>query len=252
MRPALLAALVSCCSASVAAAAEDPPPRWTIGGMVIQRDAPYRDFDEGLWAVPMLRFEGERAYVRGLRGGVRLVQQDGFEFGPVLQLRFDGYDADESDFLEGMEDRDFSIDAGLAAGYRVEKVGQFEASWVTDVLDRSDGSEFELGYTALFRAGGFTFVPNLSVKFQDEDVVDYYYGVRPDEATAARPAYRGDSAVVPELSVTAMRELSPQWTLYARIGHAWLPSEITDSPIVDDDNRTVLGIGVGWSPRSKN
>ena len=140
----------------------------------------------------------------------------------------------------------------LAAGYRVEKVGQFDASWVTDVLDRSDGSEFELGYTALFRAGGFTFVPNLSVKFQDEDVVDYYYGVRPDEATAARPAYRGDSAVVPELSVTAMRELSPQWTLYARIGHAWLPSEITDSPIVDDDNRTVLGIGVGWSPRSKN
>lgn len=260
------AALLSCCALFVAPAVAaddadadadagttangetvaDAPPRWTLGAMVINRDPPYRGLDEGLWAVPLLRYEGERAYFRGLRGGIRLVERDGFEFGPVVQLRFDGYDAGESDFLAGMDDRDFSLDAGLAAAYRVERVGQFDLSVVTDVLSRSGGSEAELGYSALFRAGGFTFIPNLALKWQDEDLVDYYYGVRPEEATPVRPAYEGDSALVPELSVTAMRPLSARWTLYARVGHTWLPSEIADSPIVEDDARTSLAIGVGY------
>lgn len=257
MRHSVAALLLSCLllSAAPRAAAGEPAstdrrpddtPRWTLGAMAIQRDPPYRGYDEGLWAVPLVRFEGERAYLRGLRGGVRLVERDGFEFGPVAQLRFDGYDADESDFLAGMDDRDFSIDAGLAGAYRNERVGQFDLSVVTDVLGRSGGSEIELGYTALFRAAGFTFIPSVAVKWLDDDLVDYYYGVRDEEALPGRPAYRGDSAVVPELSVTAMRPLSEHWTLYARAGHAWLPSEIADSPIVEDDARTTLAFGVGY------
>jgi outer membrane protein len=265
MTPRAAALLLTCCALAFAApsgAADGAPdddaaraeadddagdtPRWTIGAMAIHRDPPYRGYDEGLWAVPLLRFEGERAYIRGLRGGVRLVERDGFEFGPVAQLRFDGYDAGESDFLAGMDDREFSIDGGLAAAYRNDRVGQFDLSVVTDLLDRSGGTEVELGYTALFRAAGFTFIPNLALKWQDDELVDYYYGVRDDEALPGRPAYRGDAALVPELSVTAMRPLSPRWTLYARVGHAWLPSEITDSPIVDDDARTTFAVGVGY------
>lgn len=262
MRRRLAALLLSCAVSAPAAAlaADDTPadetddgatvsedPRWEIGVMAIQRDPPYRDYDEGLWAVPLLHFEGERAYIRGLRGGIRLVEHGGFEFGPVAQLRFDGYDADESDFLAGMDDRDFSIDAGLAAAYRNENVGLFDLSVVTDVLGRSGGTEVELGYTALFRAAGFTFVPSLGVKWQDEELIDYYYGVRPEEALPGRPEYHGDAAVVPELSLLVKRPLKGRWLLYARVGHAWLPSEITDSPIVESSGRTTVAVGIGWA-----
>lgn len=234
--------------AALPAAAAEPPPRWTFGALAIQRDAPYRDFDEDLMVVPMLRFEGERGYLRGLRGGYVLHRDGGFELGPFLQVRGDGYDADDSDFLAGMDDREFSLDAGVAASWRVERVGQFELSAATDVLGRSGGQELEASYSALFRAGGFTFVPALSLKWQSEDMVDYYYGVRADEALPGRPAYRADAALVPELSMLATRRFASNWTIYGRVGHSWLPSEIRDSPIVDASSRTTVMVGLGWSP----
>jgi len=248
MRLLLSALLLSCLPPAVLAVAPEPPPRWTFGAMAIQRDAPYRDYDEGLWAVPLLRFEGERAYIRGLRAGIVLAEGGGFSFGPVAQLRTDGFDAEESDVLAGMDDRNFSIDAGLAAAWRDDDVGQFELSAVTDVLDRSGGEELELSYTALFRASGFRFVPQLAVRWQDEDLLDYYYGVRPEEALPGRPEYHPGSALTPELSVLAERPLSKRWTLFARVGHSWLPSEVRDSPIVEDGGRTTLALGVGYSP----
>ena len=241
--PLVLAGL----SAGPAAAAE-PPPRWTFGALAIERDAPYRDLDEDLRVLPLLRFEGERAYLRGLRGGIVAVREGGFELGPFLQVRGDGYDADDSDFLAGMDDREFSLDAGVAASWRRDGFGQVELSAATDVLDRSGGHELEAAYTALFRAGGFTFVPQLALKWQSDDLVDYYYGVRAAEATAWRPAYRADAAVIPELSLLATRRFASHWSLFARVGHAWLPAGIADSPIVDDDSRTTLMLGVGWSP----
>ena len=231
------------------AAAAEPPPRWTFGALAIERDAPYRGLDEDVLVVPLVRFEGERAYLRGLRGGIVAVREGGFEFGPFLQVRGDGYDAGDSGFLAGMDDRRFSLDAGIAASWRRERFGQVELSAATDVLDRSGGHELEAAYTALFRAGGFTFVPQLSLKWQSDDLVDYYYGVRAGEATAWRPAYRADAATTPELSLLATRRFGPHWTLYARVGHAWLPDGIADSPIVADDSRTTVMVGLGWSPR---
>ena len=233
--------------ASPLALAQEAPPRWTVGGLAILRDAPYRDLDEDTLLVPLLRFEGERAYLRGLRGGIVLWERDGFEFGPFLQVRGDGYDAADSPMLDGMDDRRFSLDAGVAASWRIPRFGQVEVSLATDALDRSGGQEAELSYTALLRAGGWTILPSLSLRWQSQDLVDYYYGVRVDEALAGRPAYRGESAVLPELAVLATRPLGGRWQLFARAGHTWLPSEITDSPIVGQDGRTTVLVGLGYA-----
>ena len=248
-RSASFVLIVAASACAGDAAAAEPPPRWTFGALAIERDAPYRGLDEDVLVVPLVRFEGERAYLRGLRGGIVAVREGGFEFGPFLQVRGDGYDAGDSGFHAGMDDRRFSLDAGIAASWRRERFGQVELSAATDVLDRSGGHELEATYTALFRAGGFTFVPQLSLKWQSDDLVDYYYGVRADEASAWRPAYRADAALTPELSLLATRRFGPHWTLYARVGHAWLPDEVTDSPIVADDSRTTVMVGLGWSPR---
>jgi outer membrane protein len=240
-------AIALLCLPALAAAADEPPPRWTIGAVVIDRDMPYRGFDEGLLVLPLVRFEGERFYVRGLRGGVVLAEGNGFGFGPFLQLRTDGYRAEDSDFLAGMDDRRFSFDGGVAGTWRNENFGQLELSLATDVMGRHHGQEVEFSYTALFKAGGWTFVPALAAKWQSEELVDYYWGVRADEALPVRPEYHAGAAVVPELSLLATRRFGA-WTLYARVAHSWLPGEIADSPIVERDARTGIALGIGWSP----
>lgn len=249
MTPRLLpAALAAALLATLPAhAQENEQPRWTVGLLAIDRDAPYRQLDEDLLIVPLLRFEGERVYLRGLRGGIVLVENEGFEFGPFLQGRGDGYDAADSPYLAGMRDRKFSLDAGVAARWRIPRVGQFEASLATDALGRSGGQEAELSYTALARAGGWTLLPSLALRWQSADMVDYYYGVRTDEAIVGRPAYAGESALVPELAVLVTRPLAGRWQLFARAAHTRLPSEVTDSPLVDQDSRTTVMVGVGYA-----
>jgi outer membrane protein len=236
--------------AQAQAQAPEEMPRWTFGLLAIDRDAPYRGLDEDPLLLPLLRYEGERAYLRGLRGGLRFGEADGFAFGPFLQLRGDGYEAKDSPFLAGMDDREFSLDAGLAASWRRERFGQIELSLATDVLDRSGGQEAELSWTGLVRAGGWSLLPQLAAKWQSADLVDYYYGVRNDEALPGRPAWQGEAALVPELSLLATRPLGARWTLFARAGHSWLPDAIRNSPIVDGDGRTTLMLGLGWSPEN--
>lgn len=225
----------------------EPQPRWTLGLLAIERDAPYRQLDEDLLVVPLVRFEGERFYLRGLRGGVVLARDGGFEFGALLQGRGDGYDAADSPYLAGMDDRDFSLDAGLAASWRVPRVGQIEVAVATDVLDRSGGQEATLSWTGLVRAGGWRLLPGAALKWQSGDMVDYYYGVRPGEALPGRPAYAPGSAMIPEVSLLATHPVGERWEFFARAGHAWLPSEITDSPLVDQDGRSTLMVGLGYT-----
>lgn len=246
--PALALALAA--ALATPAAAQDAPeaqPRWTLGLLAIERDAPYRQLDEDLLVVPLVRYEGERVYLRGLRGGVVLAREEGFELGAFLQGRGDGYEAKDSPYLLGMDDREFSLDAGLAASWRVPRVGQFEVSLATDVLDRSGGQEAEVSWTGLVRAAGWQILPAVALKWQSSDMVDYYYGVRPDEALPGRRAYSPGSAIFPELSVLATRPLGERWQLFARAGYTWLPSEVTDSPLVDQDGRTSVIVGLGYT-----
>ena len=243
-----LVPLIALLAATAPALAQQPdPPRWTVGALVIDRDAPYRDLDEGLLVVPLVRFEGERAYLRGLRGGVRLVESPGHELAVFAQARLDGYDSKDSPYLAGMEDRRASLDLGLASTWTSQTLGALELSAAVDALDRSGGYELAASWTGRFAAGAWTFLPGASLRWQDAKMMDYYYGVRTSEALPGRAAYSADAALTPDVSVLATRELGKRWSVFARASHAWLPSEVTDSPLVDRNGNTSLFLGVGYA-----
>lgn len=240
--------IIALLAASAPALAQQPePPRWTVGALVIDRDAPFRELDEDLMVVPLVRFEGERAYLRGLRGGLRLVESPGYELAVFAQARMDGYDSKDSPYLAGMADRRASLDLGLASTWTSQRLGALELSAAADALDRSGGFELAASWTGRFAAGGWTFLPGASLRWQDAKMVDYYYGVRASEAVLGRAAYSADAALTPDVSLLATRELGEHWSVFARASHAWLPSEVTDSPLVDRNGSTALFVGIGYA-----
>ena len=243
----LLPLLVLLAATAPALAQQPDTPRWTVGALVIDRDAPYRDLDEGLLAVPLVRFEGERAYLRGLRGAVRLFESPGYELAVFGQVRLEGYDSEDSPYLAGMADRRASLDLGVASTWTSQRFGALELSAAADALDRSGGYELAAAWTVRFTAGAWTFLPSASMRWQDERMVDYYYGVRASEAVVGRAAYSANAAVTPEVSLLATRPLGERWSLFARASHARLPSEVRDSPLVDRNGTTSLFLGVGYS-----
>ncbi len=222
-----------------------------VGGGAIISSQPYVGTDARVYPIPMFAYEGKRLYFRGIMGGYWLYNVDGFSVGPVLRPRFEGYEEDDSHELEGMDDRDWSIDGGLGLAWLTD-VGLFGVTFVTDLLGRHKGQELDLSYTILFKWAGFDLVPSVGLRWKSKNLIDYYYGVEDDEVrfdeTISRGSYEGDDAIDPYLRMVVRRKLAGRWSLLGAVQYEWFDSEIKDSPIVDDGYETsfLLGVMYAW------
>jgi outer membrane protein len=73
---------------------------------------------------------------------------------------------------------------------------------------------------------------------------DYYYGVRPDEATASRPQYTAGAGLSPEIGLYAAYSLTERWRVLAGYTVARWPGSVIDSPIVENRFMRQLTVGL--------
>jgi len=165
----------------------------------------------------------------------------------LARFRTDGYDADDSSDLDGMSDRRNSLDLG-AELWLENSWGNFGLDWVVDALGQHDGYEAGLSYVIPFR-GAFGMKklglrPMLGFNWRSENLNNYYYGVRTKEATAIRTPYKSGSSVNPYAGVTLDYQLAERWSIFSLFTNEWLGTEITDSPIVDQDSKISVILGL--------
>jgi outer membrane protein len=79
--------------------------------------------------------------------------------------------------------------------------------------------------------------------------VDYYYGVRPSEATATRHVYDGKSSIDPSVGATVTWRLDERQSIRGDVGITKFGTGITDSPLVG--KKTAPSILVGYVYRFK-
>lgn len=213
-----------------------------IGGGAFVQTQPYAGVDTKVYPAPVVAYEGERLYVRSAIVGYRLITGEGVSIGPQVEPRVQGYSADDSPFLSGMHDRHWSIDGGVNIE-AITRVGVLGVTIATDLLGLNRGQEVEFRYLVMFPAFGFHLIPSGGVRWKSEKLVDYYYGVRPNEARPGRPAYEGEQAFDPFLRLVVRHELTKRWSLFTDATYEWLASEITDSPIVNNDHQLSFTVG---------
>ena len=232
MAPKVLAALILLLISTVAAG---QPPRngWSLGVAVISSPEPYVDAENETLFVPALSITAGRFSFRGIAAAWQLGEWGDFEAEALLRARFSGYDAEDSPFLEGMEDRRKSADLGLALAWERERFG-LRLTPAVDVLGRSDGVEVALEAFVPFRFGPARLEPRVGAAWQSADLVDYYYGVRPEEARPGRPAFRGESTVNATAGLFLFTPLSQRLLFQTFLRLERLGPEIEDSPIVAD------------------
>ena len=212
-----------------------------LGGFV--QTEPYKGVHAKVYPAPVVAYEGERLYVRSAIVGYRLISDKGVSIGPMVQPRLESYNGDDSPFLNGMQDRRWSVDGGVNIE-AITRVGLFGVSVVTDLLGRCRGQEVEWRYMIMFPVLGFHLIPSGGVRWKSDKLVDYYYGVRPSEARPDRPAYEGKPAFDPFLRLVVRRKLTEHWSLFSDAQYEWLAGEITDSPIVNKDHQVSFTAGV--------
>lgn len=187
------------------------------------------------------------AYWRMTGGGVWLLTSDDRRARVGIAGKFRrGYDPDDADGLAGMTPRDPSFEAGVNAVWATRPL-ILSAAYYADVSGRSDGESALVRVAHAFRVSPrLRVVPSIGAEWLDADVVDYYYGVHPDEATATRPAYTGKAATNLRAGVATHFALTRAWSLFGGVSYTRLGAGIADSPIVVNDDVTALHVGGGW------
>lgn len=259
---------VMLCAASSVAKAETPggdapsvssrqtqESRWGLGlGMAVSSGI-YAGEGTRLTPFPLISYDSERFFWRGIAGGAHLYKRDDFAIDATLSARMDGID--RSDFGRRelaergidrslLEDRDDAIDLGIAATW-TGAFGQLEFDIKGDISSASDGYEAGLKYGYPLQWGKSSITPNVGVSFLSKKLANYYYGTLPGEVDRGVVDYRPGSATLQRVGVDIVRPFADRWAFIANVSYEHLPGKITDSPLVDEDTNGSMSAFVGIS-----
>jgi len=221
---------------------EIPPTELEAGIGVVITAKPYVGVDAEAYIIPFINYTQGQFFVRGPSVGYRFIQTDSFALDAIGKWRFDGYDEDDSRDLEGMSDRHMTVDGGAAVSLFGDW-GTLKLTALTDMLSEHDGQEITLAYSKEFTQDKITITPSIGLSWQSSNLLDYYYGVEANEARAGRAAYDAGSDLAWYIGLGGEYKLDEKWTAMAGVVYEKHGSEITDSPIVEDNYS--LGIFTG-------
>ena len=230
------------------------------GGGVGVVTQPYAGVEDGarVFAIPMISYQAERFRFEGKTLSAQLYATEQVALSAIADWRFQSYDAEDSFVLEGMDDRDGTLEAGLRVTSALGDLA-LSASLLGDVLSRHGG--YEANLTAAYELSDWrplSVRPFVGLRYQSDSLADYYYGVDPEEALSRvcaavvgdgcqafdRPAYETGAALVPTLGISARQALSRKWAVYGQATYDAFPEEIEDSPIVSESGLTSAFVGI--------
>jgi len=234
---------------------DDGPPRWGVGLAAILNDSPYLGEGTRVLPIPLITYQGENFYFRGITAGWTFTRSESFELSAITKFRFDGFSVDDLGRKELadngidyrlLEDRDIALDAGLAMKWS-GSAGEIEIELLADVTDTSGGQEvaIQYGYPMQFAGGRLT--PGVGVTWLSEDNANYYYGTLDDEVARGLINYKPGAVTIPHVGASYFRPLGENWSLLAAVKYSMLPDEIQDSPFIEPDTNGTASVLIGIS-----
>jgi outer membrane protein len=137
------------------------------------------------------------------------------------------------------------VQSGAAYRGRVP-FGNFDVEVLHDANNTSHGTEWRLGYSIDIHNGRWHFRPSWTVAHRSANLNNYYYGVRPEEATRLRPAYAPGAGTDWTAALYGYYELSYRWRLLGGVGVTYLSDGVRKSPLVEDKPQVGALVGAAY------
>ncbi|HHX83329.1 MAG TPA: MipA/OmpV family protein [Pseudomonadaceae bacterium] len=134
--------------------------------------------------------------------------------------------------LTELPDRDFAFNSGLELLY-ISPLGDVQAQLLSDLSSTHNGQEAWLSWSKPWYTPLSEFTLTLGLEWKSSNLVDYYYGVRPEEAFNGRPQYEAGAGANHFIRFAARHRLGDQLSLVGMVEREFLSSAISNSPIVD-------------------
>lgn len=220
----------------------DETSKWELGAGVAVVQKPYRDIDVDVLPLPLFSYENRWIRASIPKVDLKFLSNESVTLSLRAKYAGDGYDADDSPFLTGMDDRKGGVWAGGAMIWKTG-IADLSAEVLGEVSGYSKGSRAKLQAERRFASGTFGLTPRLAVEWVDSKFVNYYYGVKRSEVRVDRSFYEGSSAANFEVGMRMDYTLARRHTLFLDTSAIRFGSAIKDSPLVDNSSQTTVSIG---------
>ncbi|MDO6824931.1 MipA/OmpV family protein [Marinobacter sp. 1_MG-2023] len=191
--------------------------------------------------VPLYLYEGEYLFSHGTRAGLHL-WDDSFRVDAVVQYRFDRLEPETSDFYRTVEKRSQTLEGGLALN-RLWGTHEFSVNLLNDIQGHHNGYVTDLTYRQLLDYDRLRITPYISLIYQSEELVDYYYGVSAGESRSDLPDYHPEAVYLTRLGLNSSYRVFEGWHVFANLSWEQLDKEIRNSPLVDEDQIYMAFLG---------
>lgn len=191
-----------------------------------------------------LSYRYKRFYIEGLDIGFNLSENKSYSLDILATPRF--YEVEPA-FASNNELNGIDITKpGYFGGFSSQVRTDF-ATYTFQVLhdlNESDGNEFVLQASKSFKVNNkLTLTSSVGLVYQDDKLVDHYYGVQTNEVIVGRPFYAGQNSLNYNATLNASLKVTESVELLGQIKYEVLGDGITDSPIVDEDSTYFFTIG---------
>lgn len=156
-----------------------------------------------------------------------------------------GFNSGDGPRLAGMATRRSSLAAGPTFDWTGE-LGALSLGYFYDLNHTSRGGYFDAIYDKPFvKNDRWEVSGTLELSRLDSKMVNYYFGVAPSEATAARPLYQPGSTTNVTLWITGQYNFTKRYALMFGANATRLGAAAAGSPIVERRQAPLLYLGLG-------
>ncbi|MGL4209371.1 MAG: MipA/OmpV family protein [Candidatus Adiutrix sp.] len=211
--------------------------------------SPYKGHDDLVLPAPVIIYNGEHLFFRGLSGGVHLLNEKSYNLSlglSYLPHHFKPSNTDDK-ALKQLDRRRSTLAFDLIYALRTD-FGHFGLKASQDILGHSEGQLVNLSYAYPFDFDPLLLRTGAGLSWASAKHLRYYYGISSQESQkSGLMEYEPNQAISPYLSLDATYRLTQHLNLNAGSQLTFLNSEIKNSPMVDSSRIFSAYMGVAYN-----
>lgn len=222
---------------------------WSLGAAALVSPDAYRGYQDRVYPVPVIDYEGDDFYFRTLTAGYYLWKDQENQLSIMGYYTPWGYRPGDSDDdrMKRLDKRRGTLMAGLAYSHNAEW-GTIRTTFTGDTLNNSNGLVGDVAYLYKFDLDALTLVPGVGVMWNSKNQNKYYYGVSANESRrSGLDSYTPGDSWAPYLELSANYQINKSWNAFFVGRYMKLSDEVKDSPMVDKSYTGLLMTGVSYT-----
>ncbi len=143
---------------------------WGLGVLVRNAEIPFdTEADNVTSFVPMMFYQGETFFIRGLEGGAHVYQKDDWQFNAMARMRFFDIPAEYQNEVQGD-----TIDLGFQARKTFSNDSFFDVELFSDLEGNPYANASQSWY---FQHNSWEFMPKVSARYKSASFNSHYYAL---------------------------------------------------------------------------